>query len=583
MSLTSALLSSQYGIVKAENQLSIASANVSNADKEGYTRKSYQETAYVSVDGTSISYKSSIERSANQYLTDAVNRESTNLGYHSTTDRYMRQYDDSMGSTGGQSSISASLDELVVSIDALEQTPEDTSQQINVIQAADDLAYELNRQSAEIQDLRLQADQEIDNTVDEINALLQELDDYNDAIVDAKARNIPTADLEDERAVALEELSKLMDTQYHEKDNGSIQIYSTGGDLLLGENAKTLEFTSTGNMTGDATYPGALSGITVDGEDITSTIRGGKLGALLDIRDESLVEEQDKLDELATELMDEMNRIHNAGASVPAPNEMTGSTGFATTDSLAGSTGTFRVAVTDADGVVTEFVDIDMTLVNDVNDLINDINAGLVGATASLDANGSLVIEATNNAEGIALSDMGGVDVAGSGQGVSDYFGLNDFFDTGSTGAEDIRVRSDLLDNPEHMSVGALSTDPALVVGDIGVMAGDATTATALSDMFVADQTFDAAGDLVGQNDTFQGYLSSIIASGANKIDDAARNAENAQYEYDAAKETLVNATGVNVDEELTNITVIENAYSSSAQVMATVQEMFDTLLEAMN
>ncbi len=581
MSLTGALLSANYGLRKSQNQIAVASANVANADREGYTRKSYQETAYLSVNGTSVAYRDDIVRETNIFLSETVIQEKSTEGFFTVADTFMKSYDQSMGTTGGQSSLTASLDSLVVSVETLVQTPENGSASVNVSQAADDLAFQLNRQSDEIQALRERADQEIGKTVREINDLLEEIDSLNEEILNAEGRQIESADLEDERMIALEELAGLMDIQYHTTSQDRIQIYSYTGELLLGSKPKTLEFTSSSFITGDESYPGALSGISVEGEDITRGIRNGELGALLDLRDTEFVQEQEKLNEFATELMTALNTAHNSGASVTAPPSLSGTQGFTGASSLAGSTGTFRVAATDTSGDVVEFVDIDMTTINTVTDLVTAIN-GMANISAAIDGNGALTMQATAG-NGIALRDVGAVDTAGSGQGVSDYFGLNNLFDPRSTNAENIRVRDDLLDTPQYMTTGRLNDDAALAVGDKGVKAGDSSGSLAMLQAFEAQQTFDAAGELSAQTDTFQGYISTVIASGAEKVEDAANDAQNAVLEYETAKEALLNFTGINVDEELTRITVIQDAYAASATVISVIQEMFDRLLNAVN
>jgi flagellar hook-associated protein 1 FlgK len=39
--------------------------------------------------------------------------------------------------------------------------------------------------------------------------------------------------------------------------------------------------------------------------------------------------------------------------------------------------------------------------------------------------------------------------------------------------------------------------------------------------------------------------------------------------------------TGVNLDEEIANLQVLQNAYAASARLLTVVQEMFDTLEQA--
>src|SRR3546814_1613015 len=88
-------------------------------------------------------------------------------------------------------------------------------------------------------------------------------------------------------------------------------------------------------MTANETYPGTISGITINGTatDITADITTGKLGALIQMRDEQLPAMSDQLDQLAAQLRDQVNQVNNRGAKTPLrqgtgaadPAEMNGS------------------------------------------------------------------------------------------------------------------------------------------------------------------------------------------------------------------------------------------------------------------
>lgn len=579
MSLTNALISAKHSILLNETRISVSSTNVQNADREGYTRKSY-ETDYTSTNGTTFATQGTIVSSTNRFLTAKAIESNSELGYAEIIDGFMQQYDQALGSTDGENSLTTALDELVSALDSLSVTADFSSEKINVVQAADDLAYQLNQLSAAIQDLRGQADTQISQTVGTINDTLEALDQLNDAIVDGQARGVATADMEDERLKLLEELSGMMDVQYHFTDDGRLQLYTSSGNLLLGSDAHLLSFTPTSMVNGSTAYPGTLSGITLDGVDVTSSMTGGEMGGLLTLRDDTLVEEQAKLNEFATELMEAVNALHNQGASIPSPVSLAGSfDGLTGAESLAGSTGTFRIAATDASGNVQEFLDIDLTTITDVNALVAAIDA-MANIDATLDANGAIVISSTTSGLGVSLSEMDG-DVTGSGEGVSSYFGLNDLF-AGSS-AENIHVREEILDNPDYLAAGALSTSATLAVGDAGILPADASVAQSLTDLFSASNSFDAAGDFTARQVTFQSYLSSLISSAALKVEVSASDYSSATEEYDAAKTALTNATGINVDEEMMKITIIQEAYDSTATIISTLQDMFDSLIEAVN
>src|SRR3546814_11673143 len=73
-------------------------------------------------------------------------------------------------------------------------------------------------------------------------------------------------------------------------------------------------------MTANGTYPGNISGITINGTatDITADITTGKLGAPIQMRDEQLPAMSGQLDQLADQLRDQVNRVHNRGANQPS-------------------------------------------------------------------------------------------------------------------------------------------------------------------------------------------------------------------------------------------------------------------------
>ena len=45
----------------------------------------------------------------------------------------------------------------------------------------------------------------------------------------------------------------------------------------------------------------------------------------------------------------------------------------------------------------------------------------------------------------------------------------------------------------------------------------------------------------------------------------------------------MLSESGVNIDEELSNMVVFQNAYQASARIVQTANEMFDTLLNLGN
>jgi flagellar hook-associated protein 1 FlgK len=163
---------------------------------------------------------------------------------------------------------------------------------------------------------------------------------------------------------------------------------------------------------------------------------------------------------------------------------------------------------------------------------------------------------------------------------VSDFLHLNDFFvGTDSSGVDlggAIQVRGDIIDTPSRLAAGALRQDSA--TGDYYVSAGDNAIAQKLATRFTETLTFPAAGGLAQVATTLTGYGTSILSKTSSEFAGV--------KDLMSAKEAVVNelryratsASGVNVDEELANMMVLQNAYAASARLVTIASEMLEVL-----
>jgi flagellar hook-associated protein 1 FlgK len=140
-------------------------------------------------------------------------------------------------------------------------------------------------------------------------------------------------------------------------------------------------------------------------------------------------------------------------------------------------------------------------------------------------------------------------------------------------------VRSDILADPARVSRAELSSAGGLAPGDIGVTSGDSTIASDLAGRLGADVTFSAAGGLSATTSTFARYASSILSVQAT----IAAEAES-QLDFNKSFMTTLEGrnsaiSGVNIDEELANLIILEQAFNASARVLTTAAEMLDELL----
>jgi flagellar hook-associated protein 1 FlgK len=92
---------------------------------------------------------------------------------------------------------------------------------------------------------------------------------------------------------------------------------------------------------------------------------------------------------------------------------------------------------------------------------------------------------------------------------------------------------------------------------------------------------FGAAGGLSSSSQSLNNYIAQISglqADLATFAEDERLNRVSIQEEVSARRDS---SEGVNLDEELANMMMFQQAYNASARLMSVAREMFQTLLEA--
>lgn len=216
------------------------------------------------------------------------------------------------------------------------------------------------------------------------------------------------------------------------------------------------------------------------------------------------------------------------------------------------------------------------------------------------DQQGFLKIVAGSSAYTVAIDSLDSADqgvsdgvspVDATGYGFSHYFHLNDFFvssgdDAVAGSALNLAVVQRLIDDPSLISLGSL-----VAVGGDDAEAnavasytyqrtiGDNSFIQQLADLGIGGIAFTAAGGLGATTQSFTGYASQIIASASLSAASVKSEAINAQTLLDGYVTKNSAISGVNLDEELANTVIYQNAYAASARVITVANNLFDTLL----
>lgn len=573
MSLGFALDMTMRGLLSTTSRLGIVSQNITNAGKAGYTRKEAVDE-YVTTNSGTVPVKTNVVGSTDRYLTQSVVNDVSNMGYNSAVSEILEYYSSQLGATDGSKTMSGYLNDLYGAFQQLSVSPETLANKTEAVQIAENLADSLRNLSGDIQELRLQAEQKITDTITSINASLDKIAQINAVIVPGATPGAQMAEMEDQRMAALEDLAQNMDIQYYFTAQNQLKVFTSAGLPLVGTEAKHLQYSATTNVTSTSTF----SPITINGIDVTNTLTGGKLAGNIAIRDSILPQEQAKLDQFATVLSDQMNALLNKGASLPPQTTMTGSQRGLTAATPISATGSFRIALVNNNGVLNNYADIPLGGITTVGQLLTALNA-VPNVSATLDVNGSLKIQSTLAGSGVSMNEMTS-SVGASSRGISHYFGMQDMF-VGAT-AGTIGVNSYLIQNSNTLATGALNAG-AIAPGDTVVTRGDSATSLAMAKILTSNVPFAAAGNFSAQSNTLNRYIEAFIADGSTQAKLADDQYETTNAIYKTSKDALNNASGVNVDEETTKMLSLQNSYQASARMISTIRDLFQELMNAVS
>ena len=574
MSLSIALHSGLSGLLASRSALDVISNNVANTNTLGFTRKiAEQESQILAGRGAGVKF-GDIGREVSTYLIDEIREQTSLVGLSRVQDEFFGRIDNLLGTISQGNTLSERMTGFAQALEALSAYPEGTTERLDVIDIAVKLALEFNDVASEIQDLRRDADQEIARTTSLISDQVTNIAELNQKISRGIALQEPVAALQDQRDLAVAKISEQMDVTHFTRGNGALVLMTSTGRVLVDGPAFSLTHTPATAVDAGVTYPGGFDGINLSGTDITGEINSGRLKALIDMRDSTLPDLTAEIDRLAATLRSEINAIHNDGAGFPAANTLTATTATPAGDPFVG-TGSVRIGVVDGSGTIVEVLDLALGGLATINDVALAID-GMANASASINGIGRLVISADNAANGIAINEMNS---QVGGVGFSHSFGLNDFFVTTSSTsvARNIAVRGDIVANPTLLARGEMH--PTNAAAAPGITVGGNTVVQRLADRFNDIITFSAAGGLASTSTTLGGYGAEIVSLHANQAESAVERLAFRESLVADLNNQAASVSGVNVDQEMANLLLYQNAYAASARVINTASEMLDILV----
>lgn len=298
--LLTSLTSAADSMRAYEKGMEVVSNDTVNSNTPGYVRQSASfKSLPFNLDGAQSGGVSigQVISSRDEYAERNVQVQQTALAMSSTLQSHLSAIEpvfDLQSTTG----IAGSLSSLFSSFSQLEVGPNDAPERESVISAASGLAAAFNVASSNLAQAGLAIAADAQNTISDINSLTADIQKINTQLRQSSGAVVdPSVDAQLHND--LESLSKYVDVTAIQGQDGSYSVFLGGQiPLVIGSTQFAISASSSG---------GSLSILDSAGDDITSRVINGQLGALKQLQNTTIPGYQSQLDQLATTVADTIN------------------------------------------------------------------------------------------------------------------------------------------------------------------------------------------------------------------------------------------------------------------------------------
>jgi flagellar hook-associated protein 1 FlgK len=590
------------GIYANQLALDTTGHNITNASTEGYSRQSVNlaATQAQAVDsvygqvmvGTGVD-STSIERARNVYADKQYWSETATKQYYATEqtnyDKVEAIFDDA-DNTG----ILNAMNEFYNAWDDLSTHASTSSNRVSVIEKGNVLADKLQTSAQQLQDqIKAQYD-EMTTNVQQINSYTDQIVKLNKNIMQTEATGAKANDLRDQRDEIVDKLSSFMNLNVYEDSNGMYAVVSNGISLVNGTTKLTLEMSQPfqNDKYGISDYS-----VNIKESGIAFIPQNGSMKAQMD----TIAEDKgylDKVSNIAGFLLTTFNTVHQQGAGIDGTDSSFKSDSAGKTFGIWNSRGSTYAGPTyginfwgDRNTIYTWDAEHQQVVAKSyAGGITRSVTIG-----TKKDQDGNEVKDADGNAIQQPVVDLTGNGTAKTEnlEGINIIKALQINTQITATGGQNlIAARKFSIEAATDKNGKYTGADAVTVDGS-----GDGTNATNIKGLMNMDRdyTFANASSTVtygGQDQTnlktrsikdislnsYYTSLTSQLGSDSESVDDKA----------DAQDELLLQITnwrsstsGVDWNEELTNMIMFQKGYSACSRCLTTMDEMLDKLINS--
>jgi flagellar hook-associated protein 1 len=312
--LTSLLDISREALLADQAALNVTASNVANQNTAGYTNEvvSFQAADAVTLSGAT--YGAGVTASSvsqrDRVLEQRVQQQTQTQAQSGALQSALQQVQNIFGLSSTSTSASSTqlgtdINSFFSSLSALSSNPSDTATRQSVLSAANTLAGDFNSTANQLAQVSSSLNQQVVGDVNQVNSLTTTVASLN-AQIASISPNADAGTLEDQRQLAIAQLSKLVGLDQIATPQNGITLTTSGGAVLVsGSQSFAVSTTQVGGNTD------VLAGNPP--QNVTSNLTGGDLGGVLQARDTELPAYSSALDSLAYGIGTQVNQQNELG------------------------------------------------------------------------------------------------------------------------------------------------------------------------------------------------------------------------------------------------------------------------------
>jgi flagellar hook-associated protein 1 FlgK len=242
--------------------------------------------------------------------------------------------------------------------------------------------------------------------------------------------------------------------------------------------------------------------------------------------------------------------------------------------------GVISLSLKGPDGDIVKQVSVTTTAGQTVGNVITALNTAMGGAVAfTLNSDGSVSTSSSPLYAGYQLNVTGDTTQRGAtGMSFTQLFGIGD--NNLANQAAGFAVSQAVVNAPQQIGFSSPQISPVSVAGDTIVVGGDNSGAIALQNVITNTQAFKAAGGISAQTSSLSDYAAAFYQNVSTQSNTVTTNQTTQDDRLQEALQRMSSNSGVNLDEELTNLTTYQRAYSAGARLLTVVDQLYNTLLQ---